>query len=449
MIVTRKALARRTFLRGMGAAIGLPLLDSMIPAFAGTTASKTPVRIGWMYVPNGIDMRFWTPAQEGPLTDLPRILKPLEPVKNDVLVISNLAQNYGRALFDGPGDHGRAAANYLTGVHVYKTAGADIKLGISADQVAAKELGRETRLPSLELGLEDGRQAGNCDSGYSCAYTNNIAWLSETQPLPPLIDPRGVFERLFGSGIVESPAAHARRMSMRRSILDLVTADTKKLETGLGPSDRRKLDEYLSSIREIERQIAKAESDNAEIDPKMDKPYGAPADYGEHFDLMAHMMTIAMQADLTRIFTWMMAREGSSRPYREIGVSDGHHPLTHHKGDMTMLGKVTEINCYHLQLFARFVDKLKSTKEGDGTLLDNSMIVYGAGLSDGNAHTHDGLPVVIAGGGGKFLKTGRHVIYQRETPLTNLYISMLDRLGVRPGSIGDSTGPLEGLSGLA
>jgi hypothetical protein len=448
VIVTRKSLNRRTFLRGAGAAIALPLLDSMVPAFAGPKASKTPVRIGWVYVPNGIDMRFWSIKEEGPLTSLPRILKPLEAFKKDILVISNLAQNYGRALFDGPGDHGRAAANYLTGVHVYKTAGADIKLGISADQVAAKELGHLTQLPSLELGLEDGRRAGDCDSGYSCAYTNNLAWRSDTQPLPPLVDPRGVFERLFGPGISESPEARARRMSMRRSILDLVTADTKRLESGLGPTDRRKLDEYLSSIREIERQIAKAEQDNAQIDPKMDKPYGAPADFGEHFDLMAHMLTIAFQADLTRVFTWMMAREGSSRAYREIGISDSHHPLTHHKGDQTMLGKVTEINCYHAQLFARLVEKLKTTKEGDGTLLDNSMIVYGAGLSDGNAHTHDGLPVVVAGSGGKFLGTGRHVVYQRETPLTNLYISMLDRLGARPGTLGDSTGPLEGLSDL-
>src|SRR6202163_2581894 len=365
MMITRKALGRRTFLKGIGTAVALPFLDAMTPAFAAKSAAKAPVRMAFVYVPNGIDMRFWNPEYEGKLTGLPRILKPLEPFREDITLLGNLTHNTGRALLDGAGDHGRCCGSYLTGIQVKKST-TNIKAGISMDQIVANQIGGQTRFPSLELGLEDARQSGDCDSGYSCAYTNNLAWRSETQPLPPVLDPRALFERLFGNGVVLSPEARARQNKFRKSILDFVSEDTRKLETNLGPTDRRKLDEYLSSIREIELQISKAEKDNAQIDPHMDKPYGVPADFAEHFKLMTDMMTIAFQADLTRVMTFLVTHEGTSRAYRELGISDGHHPLTHHQGRTEYMEKVAQINCYHMQQFAGWIEKLKSIKEGDG-----------------------------------------------------------------------------------
>ncbi|MDE3166644.1 MAG: DUF1552 domain-containing protein, partial [Acidobacteriota bacterium] len=384
------------------------------------------------------------PAYEGRLGELPRILKSLEPCKDDILLLGNLTHNTGRALLDGAGDHGRCCGSYLTGVHVKKST-SDIHNGVSMDQLVAREVGRATRFPSLELGLEDARQSGDCDSGYSCAYTNNLAWRSETQPLPPVLNPRDLFERLFGDGADLSPEARARNARYRRSVLDFVTEDTKKLESGLGATDRRKLDEYLSSIREVERQIENAERDNRQIDPHMPKPYGVPADFAEHYRLMTNMMTIAFQADLTRVMTFLVTHEGTSRAYREIGISDGHHPLTHHRNNPDMMEKVAQINTYHMQQFAAWVEKLKSVKEGDGTLLDHSMIVYGAGLSDGNRHLHEDLPTVIAGKALGSIKTGRRVVYRRETPMCNLFLSMMDRMGARMEHFGDATGKLEGL----
>jgi hypothetical protein len=443
-MITRKHLQRRTFLRGLGAAVSLPFLDAMVPAFAGPGAGKAPVRMAFVYVPNGIDMRNWTPNYEGKLGELPRILKPLEPFKEDILQLGNLTHNTGRALLDGPGDHGRCCGSYLTGIQVKKSL-TDIKSSVSMDQIVAKEVGQANRFPSLEIGLEDARQSGDCDSGYSCAYTNNLAWRSETQPLPPVLDPRALFERLFGDGVALSPAARARNAKYRRSILDFVTDDTKKLESNLGPTDRRKLDEYLSSIREVERQIEKAENDNHQIDPHMDKPYGVPADFAEHFKLMTDMMTIAFQADLTRVMTFLVTHEGTSRAYRELGISDGHHPLTHHRNQEDLMEKVAQINTYHMKQFAGWMEKLKSIKEGDSTLLSNSMIVYGAGLSDGNRHLHEDLPTIIVGQGGRTIKTGRRVVYRRETPMCNLFLSMMDRMGVHMEQFGDSTGKLEGL----
>ncbi len=445
MIITRKVLARRTFLRGIGTTIALPFLDSMVPAMAlAGTAKKAPVRMAFVYLPNGMDMTGWHANYEGPLHDLPRTLKPLEPFKDDITVLGNLTHNAGRALLDGAGDHGRCCGSYLTGVQPRKSL-VDIKAGISFDQIVANQIGNQTRFASLEIGLEDARQAGDCDSGYSCAYTNNLAWRSETQPLPPVLDPRALFERLFGNGVVLSPEARARQGRYRRSILDFVTSDTQKLETSLGPTDRRKLDEYLSSIREVERQLEKAEKDNSQIDPHMEKPYGVPADFAEHFKLMTDMMTIAFQADLTRIMTFLVTREGTSRSYREIGIPDGHHPLTHHRNMPDLIEKVAQINNYHMKQFAGWVEKLKSIKEGDGTLLDNSMIVYGAGLADGNKHLHEDLPTLIAGRGGNFIKSGRRVVYRKETPMCNLFLTMMDRMGVHTEHFGDSTGRLEGL----
>ena len=444
-MITRKAIARRTFLRGMGTAVALPFLDSMVPAFAAKTAAKPPVRLAFVYVPNGIMMNGWNPEYEGKLTELPRILKPLEPFKEDITLLGNLTHNTGRALLDGPGDHGRCCGSYLTGIQVKKTL-TEIKAGVSMDQIIANAIGNQTRFPSIELGLEDARQSGDCDSGYSCAYTNNLAWRSETQPLPPILDPRALFERLFGDGVVLSPEARVRQAKYRRSILDFVTEDTKKLEAGLGPTDKRKLDEYLSSIRDVELQLEKAERDNSQIDPHMDKPYGVPADFAEHFKLMTDMMTIAFQADLTRMMTFLVTHEGTSRAYREIGISDGHHPCTHHQNKPDLMEKVAQINVYHMKQFAGWIEKLKATKEGDGRLLDNLMIVYGAGLSDGNRHLHEDLPTLIAGhGGGNFLKGGKRIVYRRETPMCNLFLTLMDRMGVRNMEhFGDATGKLDG-----
>ena len=446
-MITQKALSRRTLLRGIGTAIALPALDAMAPAMnSSKIPGKTPVRMAFVYVPNGLDMRHWTPKEDGAFTgELPRILRPLEPLRNEFNILSNLTQNGGRALLDGAGDHGRCCGSYLTGVHVKKTM-VDIKAGVSCDQIAANQVGSATLFPSLQVGLEDARQAGDCDSGYSCAYTNNLSWRSEAQPLPPLLDPRALFERLFGKGPVLSPEARARQAKYRKSVLDHVTADTKKLQGDLGPTDRRKLDEYLSSIREIEKQLEKAEGDNAKIDPGMPKPYGVPADFSEHFRLMSDMITVAFQADMSRIVTFLVTREGTSRPYREIGIADGHHPLTHHQGKMDLLDKVTKINEYHMQQFAAWMMRLKSIKEGDSTILDNSMIVYGAGLSDGNRHTHEDLPVMVMGRGGNHFKGGRRITYRKETPISNLYLTMMDRMGVQTDDFGDSTGRIDGLN---
>jgi Protein of unknown function (DUF1552) len=443
MYITGKALSRRTVLRGMGtAAIALPFLDSMTAALAAPT--KSPVRLAFLYVPNGIMMRDWNPAAdyEGKFREFPRAMKPLEAFRDDMLQLGNLTHNSGRALLDGAGDHGRCSGSYLTGIQVKKTT-IDIKASISCDQIIANKIGSQTRFPSLELGMDDARQAGDCDSGYSCAYTNNLAWRSETQPLPPTLDPRVFFERLFGDGAILSPEERARQAKDRQSILDFVTADTKKLETSLGPTDKRKLDEYLSSIREVERQLEKAEKDNAQINPGMDKPYGVPADFAEHFKLLTDMMLIAFQSDMTRVMTFLVTREGTSRAYREIGIPDGHHPCTHHQNKPDLMEKVSRINEYHTAQLAGFLAKLKATKEGDSNLLDNSMIVYGAGLSDGNRHLHEDLPTLLIGRGGGYIKPGRRIVYRRETPMCNLHMTLMDRMGVPVENFGDGSGELD------
>lgn len=442
MLITGKSLPRRTFLRGVGAAVALPFLDSMTPAFARGAAAKPPQRLAFLYVPNGIDMKNWNIPEAGPFGEFPRIMKPLEAFRNDMIQIGNLTHNSGRALLDGAGDHGRCAGSYLTGIQVRKST-TDIKASISCDQIIANQIGEDTRFASLELGMDDSRQAGDCDSGYSCAYTNNLAWRSETQPLPPILDPRVLFERLFGAGPVLSPEARERQARQRRSILDFVISDTKKMQSSLGPTDRRKLEEYLSSIREVERQLERAERDSIQIDPGMEKPYGVPPDFGEHFKLMSDMMTIAFQADLTRVITFLMTREGTSRSYREIGISDGHHPCTHHQGKTDLMEKVTQINEYHTKQLAGWLTKLKSIPEGDSNLLDNSMIVYGAGLSDGNRHLHEDLPTLLIGSGGGYFKGGRRVIFRKETPMCNFHLTLMERMGVKVDNFGDADGPLD------
>ena len=448
-IITHQHLSRRAVLRGLGATIGLPLLDAMVPALGTGTrevaaATKGVARLAFVYVPNGIVMEDWTPATAGRDFALPRILEPLAKLREEVLILSGLDDHNGKALGDGAGDHARAGASFLTGVHCKKTAGADIRGGVSADQIGAQLLAGRTRFASLEVGCEDSRTVGNCDSGYSCAYTNSLSWRTPTTPMPPEINPRLVFERLFGTEDPSLPAeVRARRRASRRSILDLVREETNGLTRRLGAADRRKIDEYLFAIREIETRIAQAEADGeGALTPSIEKPAGIPTYLTEYAGLMYDLLTLAFQADLTRIATFVLAREGSMRVYPEIGIPDPHHPLTHHMNNKEWIEKVIRINRYHLELHTAFLEKLHSIPDGDGTLLDRSMIVYGSGLSDGNRHLHERLPILLAGRGNGQLTPGRHLEYPDGTPVTNLYLSLLQRLGVEPEKIGDSTGKL-------
>ena len=446
MIVIGKHLPRRTFLKGLGAAVALPMLDAMTPAFAAPALKQTPTRLAFTYIPNGVTLEAWTPAAGGRDFAFTRILKPLEGLREHTLVITGLAQQNANALADGAGDHARAAACYLTGVHPRKTAGADIQAGVSVDQIAAGAIGGDTRYPSIELGCDESRTVGNCDSGYSCAYTNSLSWRSPTSPMPPETNPRLAFERLFGgidAGL--DPATRAIRRRERRSILDVVAERTNALVGSLGPSDRRKMDEYLTSVREIERRVEIAERDTREVTPDFEMPSGVPVLFADYASLMFDMQAIAFQADLTRVSTLMLGREGSLRTYPEIGVPDPHHPLTHHRDNPEWIEKVTKVNVLHMELFAKFVAKLAATPDGDGTLLDHSIVVYGSGIADGNKHTHEDLPVVVAGHGGGLLG-GRHLVYPTNTPMTNFYLTMLDRIGVKEETIGDSTGRVEHLT---
>ncbi|HEX9000081.1 MAG TPA: DUF1552 domain-containing protein [Blastocatellia bacterium] len=446
MIITRKHLHRRTFLKGVGAAVALPMLDAMTPALSA--APKAPVRWATLYVPNGVvNIDWWRPKGEGRNFEFSRLLKPLESLREDIFVLSGLDDHNGNALGDGPGDHGRAGASFLSGVHCKKTAGADILAGVSADQVGAQAIGSQTRFASLELGCEDSRTVGNCDSGYSCAYTNSISWRTPTTPNPPEVNPRMAFERLFGTADLSlSPEVRARRAGYRKSILDLVREDTKKLTGSLGTNDRRKMDEYLYAVREIEQRIEKAEKDERAFTPNMEKPAGIPINFTEYVGLMCDIQLLAFQADLTRISTLMFAREGSMRVYPEIGINDPHHPLTHHRNNADWIEKVAQINVYHVDLVAKYLKKLKETKDGDGSLLDHSMIIYGASICDGNRHNHENLPIILAGRGDGSLQPGRHIVYPKGTPITNLYLTLLDRMGVNAEKIGDSTGRVEQLT---
>ena len=450
-MVFRKHLNRRLFLRGVGAAVALPYLDAMVPAFAATRHldSNTPRRLAFVYIPNGVIQEAWTPLATGAEFDFTRVLKPLEPYRDDLLVLSGLTHNNGRALGDGAGDHARAASSFLTGVHPKKTAGADIQLGISVDQVAANAIGDQTRYASLELGIEPGRLAGNCDSGYSCAYSNSISWRGEQTPNPPEIDPSLVFDRMFGD--IEaplSPEARARRASRQRSVLDHILSDANRLRSSVGSADRKKLDEYFSSVRDVEKRILSHGQQREAPKPEMVRPQGIPANYADHARLMFDLMTLAFQADLTRVATFMMGREGSNLTYPDIGVSRAHHGMTHHRGDPSKIEDITKVNTYHVGQFAQFIDKLAFTKDGGGRLLDNMMVVYGSGIGDGNRHTHHDLPVLVAGSGGGTLSPGRHIRYSDETPMNNLYLSLLDRVGVRPEAMGDGTGKLDRLSDI-
>ncbi|MBM3738682.1 MAG: DUF1552 domain-containing protein [Acidobacteria bacterium] len=438
--LTGKHLSRRTLLHGAGAAIALPLLDAMRPALAAP--SKTgpqPRRTAVVYVPNGIVMKDWKPEATGPDFTFTRILKPLEPFRRDLTVLSGLA-NHAASKARG-GGHAKATGSFLSGTPPKYTAGADVQAGVTFDQVAAARWSAETRVASLQIGCEDARMVGNCDTGSSCAYTNSLSWKDPNTPLAVEVNPRSVFERLFGTVDPSlAPEVRARRALYRKSILDSTRESAQKLAAGLGPDDKRKVDEYLTGIREVEQRIAAAERDP--VTPPIGKPSGIPFEYRDYVKLMFDLQVAAFQSDLSRVSTMMLGREGSVRVYPEIGVPDPHHPLTHHRGHPDFIEKVTKINCFHVELFAYFLDRLKSTPDGEGNLLDHSLILYGSALSDGNAHSNTDLPLVLAGHAGG-LAGGRHVAAAAGTPVANLFVDMLNRAGLETGSFADSTGRLD------
>jgi hypothetical protein len=412
---------------------------------AGAPGAKAPLRMAFLFIPNGAHMPAWTPATEGADFELPSTLEPLAKLRDKFMVLTGLSHDTGFPHGDGAGDHARSAATFLTGVHPVKTDGKGIRAGISVDQIAAEKLGRSTQFASLELGCEEGKLAGSCDSGYSCAYSNNISWKSPTSPTGKEVNPRQLFDRLFGNGRVEDTTqSRAKRDLERRSILDLVSQDAKSLKRRLGKDDDRKLDEYLTGIREIEARIENADEELF-VEDRMARPRGVPREYAKHARLMGDLLTVAFQSDMTRVASWMFANEGSDRNYRELDIDGGHHSLSHHQGEDDKQQKIARINRYHMEQFAYFLERLNSIREGNGTLLDNTMIVYGSGLGDGNRHNHDDLPIVVAGGGAAGFKLGRHVRYENGTPLMNLYLSMLHTAGIDVDAVGDSTGQLQGL----
>lgn len=440
---------RRRFLRGFGTVLALPALESLLPRPARATAAKPPVRMAFLYVPNGVHMADWTPTRQGTGWELPYILQPLAGVRDKISVLSGLTHDKARPNGDGPGDHARAAAAVLTGSQPRKTNGADIYVGVSVDQLAAQRIGAATRFRSLELGIDRSAQAGNCDSGYSCAYSSNISWSSPTTPVAKETNPRLVFDRLFGAGpAAERSAAEAKRDRQRRSVLDAVLADARALDAQLSGHDRAKLDEYLTSVREIERRLLAVELGGAAELPGAERPPGAPGSFGDHVTLMGDMLALAFQADQTRIATLMFANEGSNRSYPEVGVAEGHHNVSHHQGDPAKQQAIRDINRYHTTLLARLLERLDGVQEADGsTLLDNTVLCYCSAISDGNRHNHDELPVLLAGRAGGALRTGQHLVYPQNTPMCNLFLAMLDCVGVHEERFGDSTGWLTGVAG--
>jgi hypothetical protein len=425
--------------------MGLPLLDIMHSTSRATgVTSNNPTRMAFVFFANGAIMDSWKPKTEGAEYELPRTLQQLKEHKSEINVVTGLAQNWGRAHGDGPGDHARCASTYLTGAHPYKTSGADIKVGVSVDQAAANRVGARTRIPSLELGLRQGRNAGNCDSGYSCAYSNNISWKTDRTPMAKEINPRLAFERLFGDG-KEDSESQKKRDFYKASILDLVKQDALQLKKQLGVTDQRKMDEYFQSVRELELRVLRAQN-SANIErPDLKLPDGVPSDFAEHMYLMYDIMALAFQTDVTRISTLMLGNAGSNRSYKMVGVNEGHHQLSHHRNDDALMEKIRKIDEYLSKGFSYFLKKLKSVSEGEGNLLDHSMIVYGSGISDANRHSHHDLPIVVAGKANGTIDTGRHIDLGEEVPLNNLFLSMLDRMDAGITSIGDSSGRLKQL----
>jgi hypothetical protein len=435
--ITRKHISRRAVLRGIGAAVALPAFDAMFPAMA--TPAAAPRRLAVVYVPNGVIMKDWKPAGTGADFEFTRILKPLERFRQDLTVVSGLA-NHAAEKARG-GGHAKATGSFLSAAPPKYTAGPDVHAGVTFDQLIAQHWGKDTRVPSLQLGCEDSRMVGNCDTGSSCAYTNTLSWRNADTPLAVEVNPRSVFERLFGTVDPSlTPDVRARRALYRKSILDRTREDAQRLMTELGAADRRRLDEYLTDIRELETRIAAAEKDP--ITPPSEKPSGIPFEYKEYVKLMFELQAIGFQSDLTRVSTMMLGREGSVRTYPEIGVPDPHHPLTHHRGHPDFIDRVARINTFHVDLFSAFLDRLKATRDGDGTLLDHSMVLYGSALSDGNAHSNVDLPLVVAGHGGG-VKGGRHIASEAGTPVANLFIELMNAAGVETEHFGDSTGRVD------
>ena len=444
MIVTKKALPRRTFLRGVGASLALPLLDAMIPAMTAQAATPAaPVkRLGFVFIPMGCDQSRWTPPGKDTLDELPPILKPIAPVKDHVTVISNteLQNAY-------PGTHSSSNAAFLSAARPKHTESNDYYLGTTVDQIAAKELGKETQLPSLELAMDMMQTVGQCDNGFACVYQNNLSWSSPTTPLPAEAHPRIVFETLFGEG--GSRADREAALRRRASLLDFVKDDIDRLNQTLGPADRARVDEYLDSVRDVEKRIQRAARNVREKPlPDLDRPTGAPASYADHARLMFDLQVLAWQGDVTRVITFQLARETSNRTYPEVGVADPHHPLSHHGNDPAKIARMAKINAFHVSLFAEFVAKLRATKEGDGTLLDRSALLYGSGMGNPNVHDHVNLPILVAGGAACGMKGGRHIRFTRATPLANLHLTLLDKVGVRLDKFADSSGKIDGLFSL-
>jgi hypothetical protein len=442
MIVTKKALPRRTFLRGAGAALALPLLDAMVPSMTALAATPAnPVRrLGFVYIPMGAHMPLWTPTGDGgELAGLSPSLSALAPVKDHLTVITNteLRNAY-------PGTHATSNSSFLSCATARWTESSDYYLGTTVDQIAAQHLGKETRLPSLELAMDLLTTVGQCDNGYACVYQNNLSWSSPTNPLPAEAHPRIAFERLFGEG--GTSADRLAELRKNSSLLDWMKDDISRLQKKLGPNDRGRVTEYLDTVREVERRIQKAETSTADSTlPDLDRPLGVPADYADHARLMFDLQVLAMQGDVTRVITFQLARETSNRAYPQVGVSDPHHPLTHNSGNKDMLAKVAKINAFHVSLFAYFLEKLKATKDGDGTLLDHSLYLYGSGMSDGDKHDHVNLPILVAGGAAGQMKGGRHIRYEEPVPLANLHLTLLDKAGVRIDSFADSNGKINEL----
>lgn len=446
MIITKKAISRRTVLHGLRAAVALPLLDAMVPAMR---ASAKPIpRFGVVYHPNGVIYDQWLPTGVGADFKLSPTLAALEQFRDKLIVVTGLASDEAEALGDGGGDHSRASGTYLTGVHVRKSDSV-VRSGISMDQIAAKAFERDTQLSSLQLTLDDNSMVGSCDVGYSCAYSSTLSWLTPTLPLTAENNPRVVFERLFGSIDSTDPRVRESRLQEDRSILDSVTGRVKQLQQKLGPADNRKVNDYLASLRDVERQIQKAEEQSAKEMPDVVRPAGIPDSFEEHVQLLYDLQLLAYQSDLTRVITFMYGREQTGRPYPQIGIPEPHHPLTHHQNDPVKMAKCATIQRYHIGLFAKYLEKLSKTPDGDGSLLDHMIILYGAGISNSDRHTHGPLATLLLGGGAGALKGGRHIVYPEHTPLTNLQLTLLDKLGVPSEKLGDSTGEFKGLSGLS
>lgn len=447
MFVTKKAISRRTMLRGVSTAIALPLLDAMFPAFAPAATTAPVRRFGVVYHPNGVIYDQWLPKGAGANFELSPTLKGLQAFKDKLIVVTGLFADQAEPLGDGGGDHSRACGGYLTGVHVKKS-DSIVENAVSMDQLAAKAFERETQLSSLQMTVDENSLLGSCDLGYSCAYSSTLSWLTPTLPLMSENNPRVLFERMFGSSDSTNPRVRAARLKQDRSLLDSVNDRLGELKGRLGKTDNRKMDDYLTALRDVERRVQKAEEQSSKELPDVAQPVGIPDNFEAHVRLLYDLQVLAYQSDLTRVITFMYGREQTGRPYPQIGVPDPHHPVTHHKGDPALMDKCTKIQRYHVALFAEYLEKLSKTPDGDGSLLDHVMILFGSGISNSDRHSHGPLPTVVVGGGGGTLKGGRHLVYPEHTPLANLQLTMLNKLGVPTESLGDSTGQFRELSEL-